>query len=366
MKARLSTVALMGLLAFAAVAAAEGRVHRVADLAAAGRIALEPGDRVEFPSGALIFGNLTVRASGTKERPIVVTTATGGERAQLCNPDFTNDFGRVIDVRGGNVIVENLAFFDGPVPPPDLGLAVDAVGAQHRAVPELGTVFVDAAAHHVVVRGCEFTGCPIGIRVRGSDCQVVSNRLHDAAKITERWGAIAVAMTGSRLELAHNEIRNYGYFGGMFGFDGAAFEVDGEDPSAHGRPVADIAIHHNRSTGVKGGFLEVTRTDVKGISLTDNFSDDQDKFAGFYQLSDGVRIERNTIIRRRAPLRPVFWGAVTNAVYRDNRLLLAPGVAFDADTPALRRPGCRLDLRGEGNSIERIMPDTDIQTGERK
>ena len=160
-------------------------------------------------------------------------------------------------------------------------------------------------------------------------------------------------MTGSRLEIAENVVRNYGYLGGFFGCDGAAFEVDGEDPTA-ARAVSDIVIRGNRSEGVKGGFLEVTRGDVKNIVITDNYSDDQDKFAGFYQLSDTVRIERNTIIRRRAPLCAVFWGATTNAVFRNNRLLLAPGVAFDADRAALRRPGFRLGLEGENNEIVRL------------
>lgn len=326
------SIAVVGVRALAAV-------HRVDDFAAAQRLELSAGDRVEFPADAMVFGSMTVAASGTQAQPIVITTAAGGRRARLCNPDFTNDFGRVLDVRGSNVVIENLAFFDGPVPPPDKGLAVDAVGDQHRSVPQLGAVFIDAGASRVVVRNCEFTACPIGIRVRGSDCQVVSNRLHDAGKITERWGAIAVAMTGSRIELAHNEIWNYGYLGGLFGGDGAAFEIDGEDPTAYPRPISDIAIHHNRSWAVKGGFIEVTRCDVKGISLTDNYSDDQDKFAGFYQLADGVRIERNTIVRRRAPLTSVFWGATTNAVYVGNRLDLAPGVAFWNDKPALRRAG---------------------------
>lgn len=320
-------------------------VYRPDDFSAAQRLDLRAGDRVEFPIDAMLFGNLTVTASGTKERPIVITTASGGGRARLCNPHFTNDFGRVIDVRGSDVVIENLAFFDGPVPPPDPGLAIDAIGAQHRSVPQLGAVFIDAESRRVAVRNCEFTSCPIGIRVRGCDCQVVSNRLHDAGKITERWGAIAVAMTGSRLELAHNEIWNYGYLGGFFGGDGAAFEIDGEDPTAYPRPISGIAIHHNRTTAVKGGFIEVTRCDVKGISLTDNYSDDQDKFAGFYQLADGVRIERNTIIRRRAPLEAVFWGATTNAVYSGNRLELSPGVEFWNDNPALRRAGYDLGFR---------------------
>jgi hypothetical protein len=317
-------------------------VYRPDDFSAAQRLDLRAGDRVEFPTDAMLFGNLTVTASGTKERPIVTTTASGGGRARLCNPHFTNDFGRVIDVRGSDVVIENLAFFDGPVPPPDPGLAIDAIGVQHRSVPQLGAVFIDAESRRVAVRNCEFTSCPIGIRVRGCDCQVVSNRLHDAGKIMERWGAIAVAMTGSRLELAHNEIWNYGYLGGFFGGDGAAFEIDGEDPTAYPRPISGIAIHHNRTTAVKGGFIEVTRCDVKGISLTDNYSDDQDKFAGFYQLADGVRIERNTIIRRRAPLEAVFWGATTNAVYSGNRLELSPGVEFWNDDPSLRRAGCHL------------------------
>ena len=278
----------------------------------------------------------------------MITTAAGeGGVARLCNPVFTNDFGRVLDIRASNVIVERLHFENGVTPPPDKKEHPNGIGPQHWNVPQLAAVLIETNATNVIVRDCEFSACPIGVRVRGTDSTIVSNRFHDAHKITERWGAIAIAITGSRTVLAYNEIRDYGYLGGVFGSDGAAFEIDSEDPSGQGREIADIDIHDNRVQNVQGGFIEVTRGDVRRIRIADNFSDCQDKFGGFADLSSEVTIERNVIWHRRLPLTALFLGAVTNSVFRDNRVVFREGARFDRQ--ALQRKGCSLDFKRSGN-----------------
>lgn len=325
-----------------------GAVHRPSSLAEASRLALVPGDRVEFPADSLVYGTWTIDVGGEEGRPITIATAPGGKPATLSNPNFKDDFGRVLDIRASHVVVENLSFADGATPVPDRTADPNYLGEMHRLVPLMAAVHVEKGATHVVVRNCEFTGCPVGIRLRGSDCTVVSNRLHGAGKITERWGAIAVAMTGSRLELAYNEIWDYGFFGGVAAADGAAFEIDGEDPTC-ARSVGDVNIHHNRARNVKGGFIEVTRADVRNIRLADNFSDCQDKFAGFWQLADGVTVTGNEIWHRREPLRDLFWGAVTNAVFAGNVVRFAEGTHFDRDEKGHRRRGYGLDFVRSNN-----------------
>ena len=64
------SIAVVGMRALAAV-------HRVDDFAAAQRLELSAGDRVEFPADAMVFGSMTVAASGTQAQPIVITTAAG-------------------------------------------------------------------------------------------------------------------------------------------------------------------------------------------------------------------------------------------------------------------------------------------------
>lgn len=169
----------------------------------------------------------------------------------------------------------------------------------------MGAVFIAKGANQVVVQNCEFSNCPIGIRVRGQHSSVRHNWLHDAAKITEQWGAIAVVVVGPHNEIASNRIENYGYYGGNFGMDGAAVELDGEDRGffdAH-----HTHIHHNVSRNTKGGFLEITGR-THDVTVEYNVSDDVDKFVGVVGVKN-LRIAHNTVIRTRNPdLAPrTFW-----------------------------------------------------------
>lgn len=160
----------------------------------------------------------------------------------------------------------------------------------------MGAVFIGNESAHVIVQNCEFSNCPVGIRVRGRHSIIRHNWLHDAGKITEQWGAIAVVVVGPHNEIAYNRIENYGYYGGSFGMDGAAVELDGEDRffAAH-----HIAIHHNVSQNTKGGFLEITGR-TRDVTVEYNVSDDVDKFVGVVGIKN-LRIANNTIIRTRNP-----------------------------------------------------------------
>lgn len=266
-------------------------------LAAVSGRAFAPGDTVRFARGASYSGCLTVTASGTPEKPIAFTSFGEGPAPRLNNPRFADHSGRIIEITGRHIVVENLYFHDTPTPPPDKSPVEWRQSVQHRSVPEMGAVFIAKESAHVIVQNCEFSNSAIGIRVRGQQSVIRHNWLHDAGKITEQWGAIAVAVVGPHNEVAHNLIENYGYYGGAFGLDGAAVELDGEDRGnfdAH-----DTHIHHNVSRNTKGGFLEITGR-TRDVTVEYNVSDDVDKFVGVVGIKN-LRIANNTIIRTRNP-----------------------------------------------------------------
>ncbi|WP_231590633.1 right-handed parallel beta-helix repeat-containing protein [Hymenobacter terrenus] len=271
----------------------------------------QPGDRLNFARGTRYVGSLKISQSGTETAPITVSAYGKGAAPQLSNPFFSISMGHIIEIVGNYVVVENLFLHDIPTPPPDNPPVRWQDSQQHKNVTNLAAIFVDKGASHVTVRNNEFVNAVVGVRVRGSHSLVTNNYLHDAAKITEQWGAVAVAIVGPYNEVAYNLVENYGFYGGIYVNDGAAVELDGEDAaySAH-----DIHVHHNVSRNVKGGFLEIAGAS-QDVLIDHNVSDDVDKFVGGTNVK-GVKILNNTVLRMRLPSFPksdffplgtVFW-----------------------------------------------------------
>ncbi len=273
--------------------------------------ALRAGDRILFARNTSHVGPLKILASGTETAPIVVGAYGDGAAPRLMNPRFAVEYGRIVSVYGSHVVVEGLYLHDTPTPPPDNPPRVWTESPQHRLVTEMAAVFVDNNASHVTIRNNEFSNAGIGVRVRGSRSLVTHNYLHDASRITEQWGAIAIAVVGPDNEVSYNRIENYGFYGGSFADDGAAVELDGEDKAfdAHG-----IHIHHNLSRNTKGGFLEIA-ANAHDVTVDHNVSDDVEKFVGTNGIRN-LRILNNTVIRTRLPditekdfwtFRTLFW-----------------------------------------------------------
>lgn len=295
---------------------------------------LRAGDRVLFARNASHVGSLKVTDSGTKTAPIVVGAYGDGAAPRVMNPRFGIEYGRIVSVFGSHVVVENLYLHDTPTPPPDNPPRVWTDSPQHRLVTEMAAVFVDRQASHVTVRNNEFSNDGIGIRVRGSRSLVTRNYLHDASRITEQWGAIAIAVVGPYNEVSYNRIENYGFYGGSFADDGAAVELDGEDKAfdAH-----DIRIHHNLSRNTKGGFVEIA-ANAHDVTIDHNVSDDVEKFVG----TNGIRnlsILNNTVIRTRLPditekdfwtFRTLFWSICWNGCEgdRDQGVTIAGNIFY--------------------------------------
>lgn len=272
---------------------------------------LAPGDTLHLARGSAFLGTLKVRASGSAAAPIVVTAYGKGAAPRLMNPYFAENHGRIIEVAGSHVRIENLYLHDTPTPTPDAQPTRWQDSGQHKSVTQLAALFVDKDAAHVVIRNNEFSNAAVGVRVRGTHALVTHNYFHDAAKITEQWGAIAVSIVGPHNEVSHNLVENYGFYGGIYVNDGAVVELDGEDPDYRAH---HIHIHHNVSRNVKGGFLEIAGKS-HDVLVDHNVSDDVDKFVGASHVRN-VEIRNNTVLRTRItrmpkeaefPLATVFW-----------------------------------------------------------
>lgn len=275
------------------------------------RQSLGPGDGVYFARGTSYVGAVIVRDSGAPGAPVVIGAYGRGPAPRLSNPFYSVSMGRIVDISGSHVVVENLYLYDTPTPPPDDPPQPWKESPQHKKVSQLGAIFVHKNASHVTIRGNEFVNAVMGIRLRGSHSLVTHNLLRDASKITEQWGAIAINIVGPYNEVAYNLVENYGFYGGAYVNDGAAVELDGEDPDydAH-----HIRIHHNVSRNVKGGFLEIAGKS-NDVLVDHNVSDDVDKFVGASNVKR-IEIRNNTVIRTRLPSFPasdffplgtVFW-----------------------------------------------------------
>ncbi|MVM28532.1 hypothetical protein GO755_00710 [Spirosoma sp. HMF4905] len=274
--------------------------HPWQSLAVVRKATFLPGDRLCFRRGSQFMGTLVFTHSGTTQKPIVLTAYGTGPAPRFSNPIFDSEsLGRVLQLKGSHVIVEHLYFYDNPIPPSTLHPDV-----RHDYVTQMGALFIHKGANSVCVRHCEFAHSPIGIRVRGAHNQIIHNYLHDADSITYRWGSIAIVVVGPYNEIAHNKVVNYGYYGGKFGLDGAAVELDGEDKLFN---ADHTSIHHNYSINTKGGFLEITGR-TTDVTVAYNVSDDIDKFVGVNGVKQ-LQIYNNTIVRTRTPdfYQIVFW-----------------------------------------------------------
>lgn len=278
-----------------------------------------PGDNILFADGSSYTGGFVFSASGTAEQPITFSRYSAGADVVQKNdrklldglfrqlgagppPSFTNPNwavlnGNIFQITGSHIVIDGLYFHDNTNPP--------GSDRKNKNVQKLGAVYLALGSHHCVVRNCEFFHTPVAIKIKGTHNLIARNHLHDATEpMAQTWGPIAIMVVSPDNEIAWNRIENYGSYGGPYGSDGGAIELDGVDDAFVGR---NVDIHHNVSIN-NNGFVELAGRDVKGIRLAFNLSDDKDKFLGGGSMSD-VIVQNNTVIRTREPNvdRFVFW-----------------------------------------------------------
>ena len=246
------------------------------------KLEFKPGDSVLFKRGSELAGTVTVESSGEEGNPITFKAYGLGELPRFSNPDYDKSYGRVFDVKGSYVVFEKLLFHD-----------CAARFERQRRAQRLGAIFLNEGTHHNIVRDCEFTNVPVGMRDNGDHGLITGNYFHDTTEPLSRyWGPMGVVCTGNHTEISHNTFLNIRSVGTWWGADGGAIELDDHENQK------DISILHNFSRG-NSGFLECyEHGSYDDVVVAYNVSDDYEKFLGL----NGVRrwkVANNTALRTR-------------------------------------------------------------------
>jgi len=243
---------------------------------------LKPGDSVMFKRGSEFVGSVSIDTSGEPGKSVSFRAYGMGELPRFSNPDYENNSGRVFDVTGSYIVFEKLLFTD----------CATRFKGQRRA-HSLGAIFLNEGTHHNIVRDCEFTNMPVGVRDNGDHGLVTGCYFHDSTEpINRYWGPMGLVSTGSHVEISHNTFINFRSIGTYWGADGGAIEFDNHEHQE------DLHVHHNYSRG-NSGFLECyEHGDYENVTIAYNVSDDYEKFLGL----NGTRkwnVINNTALRTR-------------------------------------------------------------------
>lgn len=246
------------------------------------RAPLRPGDIVRFRCGGTWTGGLTIKASGTPEAPITITSYGKGPKPVLRNPPGEKpNWESCLSIQGQHVVVDGLCL---------------------RDAFEFGVVFGEGA-HRGVVRNCEITEVGIGVGIRSTGCLVTRNYIHhlkmirnDKTDPDNDYGAVAVALFASGNTVAYNRMEECRAPSFDYGMDGGVVEVYGK--------VNDARVVGNWSRRCDG-FIEIGGQPGEcrnllvayNVSLQNNGMFMVVHTGGKFGASvDGLRVENNTLV----------------------------------------------------------------------
>jgi hypothetical protein len=201
---------------------------------------LSPGDSICFKKGGTWTGQLDIRHSGTKEKPIIITSFGVGPKPVIQNPGVQS--GSAIAITGDWIIVD---------------------GFMVRETHEAG-IAVKKGADHNIIRNNESTLTGMGIGVHGRYNQIMNNYSHDLTMIKntpggdDDSGAVGIWLFSSNNEVAYNRMLNCSAPSHDYGRDGGMVEFYGDVDSCY--------VHHNWGENCNGAF----EVGGKGETLTDN------------------------------------------------------------------------------------------------
>jgi hypothetical protein len=278
-----------------------------------------PGDSILFAKGSAYSGGFSFKSSGTAQKPIVFSSYSADANLVLSNkrteltplfikygagpaPTFTNPEWKVLNgnifrIEGSYIIIDGLYFHDNTNPP--------GSDNKNKNVQKLGVVYFALGTGHNTVKNCEFFHSPVAVKIKGMYNLVTHNYMHDAADtMANSWGPVAIMIVSKHNEISYNKVINYGSYGGPYGSDGGAVELDGVDNAFN---ATDINIHHNICIN-NHGFMEMAGRNIDSVTVAYNLSDDRNQFLGGGSAKNIV-VLHNTIIRTREPNvdRYVFW-----------------------------------------------------------
>jgi hypothetical protein len=256
----------------------------------------QPGDTIYFKRGTSYSGCVTINGDGTANDPITITAYGSGNAPRFTNPNYSNNNGNAMRIRGDYQVVENLYFHHtAPAPSGDVPFSrVWAVGALH----------ISLGNDYVTVRNNEFANNAKAIQSYSQNSVITNNYIHDANTTQQSgflsypyWGPIGIQLGIGNQEVSYNTIVHMYAEGGAFGSDGGALEID------DGRNHKDnIHIHHN-TTFHNMGFVELSYWDdiqkmsSNNIVIENNVSRDYQSFLLWWAPTSGSIVKNNTIIR---------------------------------------------------------------------
>jgi len=290
-----------------------------------GKTNFNPGDSILFARDSEFKGGFTLKSSGTKEKPIVLSSYGTGPNPVFTNPDYSYLNGNAIQVKDTNVVIDGLSFKN----------CANTTSKTDKEILLVGAVYAATGANYLTVRNCEFTDCPIGIYINSQHCLVTQNNLHDCNRFLSEpdWGPIGIVIGNAYNEVSYNTGSNYVKVGGNFGADGGFIEFEDR---YFGNQVHDVKVHHNKSIA-NLGFLEI-ESKVKGdnFDVYYNLSDDYQQFI-FYWGGNNSKVENNTVIRTRpsnhGAVNTVFTMRNGNFTLRNNIFVVANGIQVLVTAP---------------------------------
>ena len=297
--------------------------------------AFEPGDTIHFATGASWKTGLIIKRSGTADRPITYTSYGSGPM-----PVFEKPGGNAIMVIADYVIIDGL-FLRNAANDPDIPYDLR------------GALLIFLSTEHNIVRNSEITNAGVGVRVFGEHHSIEHNYIHDLVLVydfpDESYGAIGISVDGSNIEVAHNRFENCRHQGTAYGYDGGAIEIEGFTWVKE-----NILIHHNPSTGSQG-FIEVTETTTRDVTVAYNISDDYQQFIAWDTTTQpsGFLVEHNTIIREHrqnaTPLFTVFYYRDPGSDPDESWLTFRNSIFYTTYAPVLDNSGHPFDYPHDHN-----------------
>ena len=264
-------------------------------LARVSGMTFQPGDNIYFKRGSSYSGCVTINGDGTAHDPITISAYGAGDAPRFTNPNYSDHTGNAMRIRGDYQIVENL-YFHHTAPAPD--------SAGYETVWSVGALHVSLGSDHVIIRNNEFANIPKAIQSYSEYSLITNNDIHDGNKKQAGgflsfpyWGPIGIHLGIGNQEVSYNTIKNMAVFGGEWGGDGGAIELD------DGRNHKDnINIHHN-TTYHNMGFLEISywydiaKKASNNIRIGYNVSRDYQTFLLWWAPTSNSTVINNTIIR---------------------------------------------------------------------
>lgn len=242
-----------------------------------------PGDAIHFATGSSYTGALKISSSGRPGRPIRLSSYGRGAM-----PLFSRSGGlNILTIAGSNIVVDGLKFTH---------TATMSEWDNHTYV-DSGAILIRQGANNVTVTNCEFTKVGVGVKSYGLYTKVTRSYFHDLviaySDSTLSYGAIGISLDNSDGVVSYNRFVNCRSTDSPYGADGGAIEIEGLVNEKN-----DILINHNYSKGSQG-FIEVTETQSKNVTISYNVSDDYQQFVAFDTTTTPYhyKVYQNTIVR---------------------------------------------------------------------